>query len=311
VSLANGAVEPHRLALGERQRAVPPAGGRHLALRPRRRPQAPAGRVLANTINIGLCLSSAVLGTQGAKLPLIGKADIGKSAEGFVRLIQEALGPRRRHEAIFTSLQFVPGHEFNIFDLQAGCEYPLPLERAFLQNFLALAYLAARPVDTVRGNGAADLARHRRGLSPVYRGGRQRQALSRRGRTGGRRSDRAPRHQTAPRAALLARRGERALRCRGVSPRRARTAPRRADPRRPDRRSAHRPGPRHVRQLEAGRDQREGLADIRALHRRPDPPVPDPQRADPARFRARADHRSRPAIRRADRVGRPRTGRPR
>jgi intracellular multiplication protein IcmB len=97
--------------------------------------------VLANTINIGLCLSSAALGTQGAKLPLIGKADIGKSAEGFVRLIQEALGPRRRHEAIFTSLQFAPGYEFNIFDLQVGCEYPLPLERAFLQNFLALATL--------------------------------------------------------------------------------------------------------------------------------------------------------------------------
>ena len=97
--------------------------------------------VLANTINIGLCLSSAVMGTNGAKLPLIGKADIGKSAEGFVRLIQEALGPRRKHEAIFTSLQFVAGMEFNIFDLQVGCEYPLPLEKAFLQNFLALATL--------------------------------------------------------------------------------------------------------------------------------------------------------------------------
>ena len=81
------------------------------------------------------------MGTNGAKLPLIGKADIGKSAEGFVRLIQEALGPQRRHEAIFISLQFVGGHEFNIFDLQVGCEYPLPLERAFLQNFLALATL--------------------------------------------------------------------------------------------------------------------------------------------------------------------------
>ena len=97
--------------------------------------------VLANTINIGLCLSSAVMGTNGANLPLIGKADIGKSAEGFVRLIQEALGPRRKHEAIFTSLQFAPGFEFNIFDLQVGCEYPLPLEKAFLQNFLALATL--------------------------------------------------------------------------------------------------------------------------------------------------------------------------
>ncbi len=97
--------------------------------------------VLANTINLGLCLSPAVLGSQGAKLPLIGKADIGPSAEGFVRLIQEALGPERRHEAIYTTMQFAAGYEFNIFDLQAGCEYPLPLEKAFLQNFLALATL--------------------------------------------------------------------------------------------------------------------------------------------------------------------------
>ena len=101
--------------------------------------------VLANTINIGLCLSSAVMGSSGPKLPLIGKADIGKSAEGFVRLMQEALGPSRRQEAIFVSLQFAPGFEFNIFDLQVGCEYPLPLERAFLQNFLLLATL---PPDT-------------------------------------------------------------------------------------------------------------------------------------------------------------------
>ncbi len=101
--------------------------------------------VLANTINIGLCLSSAVMGNQGAKLPLIGKADIGKSAEGFVRLMQEALGPNRRHEAIFVSMQFASGFEFNIFDLQVGCEYPLPLERSFLQNFLLLATL---PPDT-------------------------------------------------------------------------------------------------------------------------------------------------------------------
>jgi hypothetical protein len=38
-------------------------------------------------------------------------------------------------------MQFAPGYEFNVFDLQVGCEYPLPLERAFLQNFLALITL--------------------------------------------------------------------------------------------------------------------------------------------------------------------------
>ena len=111
--------------------------------------------VLANTINIGLCLSSAVLGGAKAKLPLIGKLDIGPSAEGFVRLIQEALGPARRHEAIFTTMQFAPGYEFNAFDLQVGCEYPLPLEKAFLQNFLAL--LTLPPDETTPFEGMAQM----------------------------------------------------------------------------------------------------------------------------------------------------------
>ena len=101
--------------------------------------------VLANVINLGLCLSPAALGSQGAKLPLIGKVDIGETVKGFIQLLQEALGPERRHEAIFVAMRFAPGYEFNIFDIQVGCDYPLPLERAFLQNFLALATL---PPDT-------------------------------------------------------------------------------------------------------------------------------------------------------------------
>lgn len=97
--------------------------------------------VLANTINLGLCLSPAVLGANGAKLPLLGKLDIGPTAEGFVILVQEALGPERRHEAIHVKMQLAPGHEVNIFDTQVGCDYPLPLEEAFLRNFLALGTL--------------------------------------------------------------------------------------------------------------------------------------------------------------------------
>ena len=97
--------------------------------------------VLANTINLGLCLSPAVLGANGARLPLIGKLDIGPTALGFVRLVQEALGPERRHEAIHVTMQLAAGYEVNIFDLQVGCEYPLPLEKSFQNNFLALATL--------------------------------------------------------------------------------------------------------------------------------------------------------------------------
>ena len=123
-----------------------PAGGRQrpLVVDVFVAPPGSGKSVLANTLNIGLCLSSAAMGSNGTKLPLIGKADVGRSAEGFVRLLQEALGPNRRHEAIFSSLQLAPGFEFNPFDLQVGCERPLPLEKQFLQNFLALLTL---PVD--------------------------------------------------------------------------------------------------------------------------------------------------------------------
>jgi hypothetical protein len=85
-----------------------------------------------------------------------GEAKLSRpSAEGFVRLIQEALGPSRRHEAIFTTMQFAPGYEFNAFDLQVGCEYPLPLEKAFLQNFLAL--LTLPPDETTPFEGMAQM----------------------------------------------------------------------------------------------------------------------------------------------------------
>jgi intracellular multiplication protein IcmB len=178
--LPNGAIWPYDPSGGSMRPLVidifvaPPGGGKS---------------VLANTINIGLCLSSAVLGSASAQLPMIGKLDIGPSAEGFVRLIQEAVGPARRHEAIFTTMQFAPGYEFNAFDLQVGCEYPLPLEKAFLQNFLAL--LTLPPEETQPFEGMAQMIalvideayrrcteapdgapkRYRKGVEPLVDGG--------------------------------------------------------------------------------------------------------------------------------------------
>lgn len=109
---------------------------------------APSGSgksVLANTILLGLCLSSAAQGAEKAELPLIGKLDIGPSAEGFVQLLQEALPKHRRHEAIYVPMQLAEGYEFNVFDTQVGCRHPLSLEKAFLQNFLTLGTM---PIDS-------------------------------------------------------------------------------------------------------------------------------------------------------------------
>ena len=94
---------------------------------------------LANAINLSLCLSRAAQGSNGTKLPLIGKLDIGESARGLVLLLQDALPAHRRHEAAYVRMKFGPGYEVNIFDTQLGCRAPLRLERTFIQNFLSLA----------------------------------------------------------------------------------------------------------------------------------------------------------------------------
>ncbi|ARW12126.1 ATP-binding protein [Acetobacter ascendens] len=94
--------------------------------------------VMSNTINLGLVLSSAALSGNGAKLPFIGKVDIGPGGQGFVSLLQAALGQERAHEAAYLKMQKTQGYEVNVFDLQLGLEYPLPLERVFLENFISL-----------------------------------------------------------------------------------------------------------------------------------------------------------------------------
>ncbi|KXV49945.1 secretion protein [Gluconobacter albidus] len=94
--------------------------------------------VLGNTILLGLLLSSAAMGNNGVKLPLLAKIDIGPASLGFIEMIRNALGPDRAHEAVFIEMQMAPGFEVNIFDLQVGLEYPLPLEEVAVQNFVSL-----------------------------------------------------------------------------------------------------------------------------------------------------------------------------
>jgi len=195
-------VEPHRLALGERQRAVPPAGRRHLALRPGWRPQASLGRGHLRRA-AGRREIRARQYHQHWAVPVIGGArdprretaadrqgryrqecrgfcatDPGGAraatpARGDLHLI--AVRPRSRVQHLR------PAGRLRV-SAALGARLSAELSRT--------RHLAARPVDAVRGDGAADLARHRRSLSPVHRGGRQRQALPRRSRTGGRSRDR-------------------------------------------------------------------------------------------------------------------------
>ena len=94
--------------------------------------------VLANTILRGTILSSAAEGTDGVKIPLIGKVDIGKSVKGLVVMIQGALPPERRGEAIYVRFDLTTQYAVNVFQTQTGCRNPLELERAFLISFLSL-----------------------------------------------------------------------------------------------------------------------------------------------------------------------------
>ena len=203
------------------------------------------------------------------------------------------------------SLQFAPGFEFNIFDLQVGCEYPLPLERAFLQNFLLLATLP--PDTTTPFEGMAQMISLV--IDEAYRlcteAGEGAKHYRPRRRAGGR-SRRSTRygielHHEAP----YWRDVVNAL-CDVGEYRLAERAQRHAVPILEDLIGAVRTD--QVRDLfdtlKITETDEKASQTVRALHRRPDPPLPDAEPADAAGFRAGAHHRARPASRRPDRLGR-------
>ena len=89
--------------------------------------------VLLNALNLAWCLQSG-----HADLPLVAVIDIGPSSTGLVSLLREALPPERRHEAGAFRLTMTPECAINPFDTQLGCRRPLPAERQYLANLLAL-----------------------------------------------------------------------------------------------------------------------------------------------------------------------------
>lgn len=89
--------------------------------------------VLLNALNLAWCLQSG-----HATLPLVAVIDIGPSSTGLVSLLREALPEQRRHEAGAFRLTMDRRHAINPFDTQLGCRVPLPAERQYLGNLLAL-----------------------------------------------------------------------------------------------------------------------------------------------------------------------------
>lgn len=98
-----------------------------------------AKSVFLNTTNLALCLSpTATSSSAGAVLPRIAIIDVGPSSSGLISLLKEALPANKRHEVQYRRLRMIKDHAINCFDTQLGCRKPLPLERAFLVNFLSL-----------------------------------------------------------------------------------------------------------------------------------------------------------------------------
>ncbi|WP_024717055.1 type IV secretion protein DotO [Gluconobacter oxydans] len=93
--------------------------------------------MLANALLLATVLSPAAMTSHGARLPLIGKMDVGDSSSGFIDMVRAGLRQEERHLALHIPFQLIDEHAYNIFDTETCCRTPLPYHRTFLTNFLA------------------------------------------------------------------------------------------------------------------------------------------------------------------------------
>jgi intracellular multiplication protein IcmB len=88
--------------------------------------------VLSNSINTSLCLKRGLV-----RLPMITVLDIGTSSVGAGLTIKEGLPEDQKHQVFYYKPQMSKtSKKVNIFDLELGCDYPLPFERDNIKNFL-------------------------------------------------------------------------------------------------------------------------------------------------------------------------------
>lgn len=106
--------------------------------------------VLSNALNLGLCIQPGI-----ERLPRIAIIDIGPSSAGLISLLKESLPEDKKHLATYIRFNMDKEHSVNPFDTQLGSRFPLPIERAFLVNFITLL---ATPVGSSQSyDGVADL----------------------------------------------------------------------------------------------------------------------------------------------------------
>lgn len=91
-----------------------------------------------NTIGLAFCLSPDVIGTGGAKLQKLSIIDSGTSSQGLINVLQTALPPHRRHEAVFYRLKMERSDGINPFDLPLGLRRPLPFQKNFLSRLVSI-----------------------------------------------------------------------------------------------------------------------------------------------------------------------------
>lgn len=96
--------------------------------------------VLLNSLNLGVALSRQTgrSASNRSLLPRIAIIDIGRSSEGLIQLIRDALPVDRRHEAVFHRLRMDEAYSVNPFDTQLGLRRPLAHERGYLVNLVCL-----------------------------------------------------------------------------------------------------------------------------------------------------------------------------
>lgn len=92
--------------------------------------------VFLNSLNLATVLSAQ--NDADAHLPLISILDVGESSRGLIEMLQAALPPHRRQEAVYVKLTNNGEFSINPFDTQLGLRTPLPHERAFLVNLVTL-----------------------------------------------------------------------------------------------------------------------------------------------------------------------------